>query len=119
MHEPNLEELFDLAAGVGDCFQVEPFLRFGNILSCILFCLVDVPVRVEWDDINCRRAEHRELEVVRYYPAIIGRVAATQGHTVCVLIVLLLPLLRPREEKPARAPVEQAISRTTRMDVQP
>ena len=44
-------------------------------------------------------------------------VAPLQSHSVCILVVLLLGLLWPREEEPAAGPVLQAILRTARVDV--
>ena len=97
------------------CLHREVGLRLGSVLGRIQPCLVRALGRVERQHIHSRRAEHGQLEVMGHDPLIILRQPSPKRHAVGVLIVLLLGLLWPREEEPARSTVLQAVPRRARV----
>ena len=62
-------------------------------------------LRIKRQDVDCGRAEHHQIPVVRIHPLVILLASPLARHPVHGLIVLLVWLARPGEEEPARAAV--------------
>ena len=61
--------------------------------------MIGAAKKVKECDVDCARAEGCKLEVVWNDILVIRRMPALQGQPVCVLVVLLVRLLLPGEEK--------------------
>ena len=85
--------------------QVIPFLRFRCVLGCVETSTVTPVVWVERQHVNRGGRKHHQIEVMRIYPRIVGGAPALTRHSLHVLIVLLMWLLRPGEKEAARTPV--------------
>ena len=95
-HCTPLQEVLHLAVTFACVRDVIPFLPLRHILSYIANHLVLVAVRIEGEHIDCRRAEHCHLKVVRHDPAVVFGINSPQSDAVRILVKLLLWLLRPR-----------------------
>ena len=80
-------------------FQIIKLLCFARILPCILSSRICSVPRIERQNMHCRGGEHRQVEIVRVHPLIIIWQSTLSGNPFCILVVLLLRLMWPREKK--------------------
>ena len=85
--------------------QVIPFLRFRCVLGCVETSTVTPVVWVERQHVNRGGRKHHQIEIMRVDPIIVGGAPALTRHSLHVLVVLLMWLLRPGKKEAARTPV--------------
>ena len=85
-------------------FQVIPFLCFRCVLGCVETSAVAPVVWVERQHVNRGGRKHHQIEIMRVDPSIVGGAPALTRHSLHVLVVLLMWLLRPGEKEAARTP---------------
>ena len=84
--------------------QVIPLLCFRCVLRCIETSTVTPVVWVERQHVNRGGRKHHQIEIMRIYPRIVGGAPSLTRHSLHVLVVLLMWLLRPGEKEAARTP---------------
>ena len=85
--------------------QVIPFFCFRRVLGCIEASAITPVEWVERQHVNRGGRKHHQIEIMRVDPSIVGGAPALTRHSLHVLVVLLMWLLRPREKETARTPV--------------
>ena len=79
--------------------QVIPLLRFRCVLGCVETSTVTPVVWVERQHVDRGGRKHHQIEVMGVDPSIVGGTLALARHSLHVLVVLLMWLLRPGKKK--------------------